>query len=155
MTRTKKETLLRELKILNRRMQEVLDLLAEIEGLEEAENNIDQEEIEDRIIREFLHKLGCTPDTKCYCSAVDAIKIKLQKPKCKVGDIYQELADKNQLKYGSAERHIRYIRENVIKKRNNPMVQEVFGSYMKSGKSVTNSVFIALSAEYIAQMMWF
>ena len=148
---TKKETLLRELKMLNLRTQKVLEQLAELEGIDE--NDV-QEEIEDSVIKKFLRDLGCSPETKAYHIAVEAIKFQRKWPRCKIGDIYQDLGERNGMNYFAVERNIRVIRKKAIEKiESKPIGEKIFGQYIKRQERITNAMFIAISAEYISDLL--
>ena len=150
--KTNKETLLEELKMLNLRMQEVIELLSGIEEVQIVDETIDHRKIKGDIIEEVLQELGCKPETKSYYIVVEAIKIKLINPKCAIGDCYQKIAEKYSMKYISVKRNIQYVREettqNIASKP--PICQEIFGESLKK-QECTNDMFISNIAHYVGK----
>ena len=152
---TKKQELLKEAERLNLRMQKVLEQLRQLEKLEQLEvkeRDEDFEELETRIIKSFLKDLGCNYSLKGYKYVVDAVKLKYKNPEYKIMNIYKMVADKYSLKLCSVERCIRLVKQNVQNTENSLFLQ-LFGGYVNSNMSITNSMFIGISAEYISEIV--
>ena len=98
-------------------------------------------------IREFILKIGITPELRGYEYIIDAVEKLIAAPNTKFIKLYSDIAKSHNVTASSVERAIRHAINAVFNKYGGiELAEKIFSCRIVSG-ILTNSKFLALCAE--------